>query len=225
MILSLARFKKTAVHLPLILKKYFIVFFLLHFINFAFNQTMIYFQTMRMQTHEDNYIPYMIAVALVGFFVQSAIKVIWMFVICHSFSTQTSSVGEYVTANLEKGIVESLRGFLKSVKWGFLFIIPGLIKAIRFQFTNFIVCTNKNYPLGQVDALEASQKLTERHVMGLIFAFLIFATISISTSTSHLFFDKPLSVGALELLSIVLFTFEVTYMYFVFSDLQSKGAA
>lgn len=197
----------------------------LHLINFAFNQTMIYFQEMRMKTHEDSYIPYMLAVAFIGFFVQSGIKVIWTFVVCHNFSKQNASVGEFVTSNLEKGVVESLRGFLKSVKWGFLFIIPGIVKAIRFQFVNFVVCTNKNYPLGQVDALETSQKLTERHVMGLIFAFLIFATISISTSSSHLFLDRPLSVGALELLSLVFFTFEVTYMYFVFSDLQTKGAA
>lgn len=225
MILSIARIKKTAVNLPLILKKYFVIFLFLHLINFAFNQTMIYFQEMRMKTHEDSYIPYMLAIAFIGFFVQSGIKVIWTFVICHNFSNKNSNVGKFVTANLEKGIVESLRGFLKSVKWGFLFIIPGIIKAIRFQFTNFVVCTNKNYPLGQVDALETSQKLTERHVIGLIFAFLIFSSISISISSNHLFFDRPLSVGALELLSIVLFTFEVTYMYFVFGDLQSKGDA
>lgn len=223
MVISIARFKKTAVSLPEILKKYAILFICLHLVNFAFNQTMIYFQELRMTTREDSYIPYMLAIAFIGFFVQSGIKVIWTFAVCHNFSVTGESIGAFIKSHLEKGIIESLRGFLKSVKWGFLFIIPGIIKAIRYQFVAFIICTNPKYDAGQVDALKTSERLTYHHFLGLLFLFIIFASISISTSSSHLFINRPLLVGFTELLSMLLLTFEMTYMYFVFSDLQKTS--
>lgn len=225
MVVSFSRFKKSALALPEILKKYAFLLVTLHLVNFFFNQTMIYFQEQRMSSREDSYIPYMLAVAFVGFFVQSGIKVIWTFTVCHNFSKSSVPVGEFIKMHLEKGVIESLRGFLKSVKWGFLFIVPGIVKAIRYQFVNFVVCTNSKYDLGQVDALETSETLTRKHIFGLIFIFAIFGALTLSASSSHLFTNRPLLVGFTELFSLALFTFEMTYMYFLFEDLQSKVKA
>lgn len=222
MIISITRIKKTVSALPEIFKKYAFLFIALHLVNFAFNQSMIYFQELRMTSHEDSYIPYMLAIAFVGFFVQSAIKVVWTFAVCHNFSSRGQGIGAYIQSHLEKGIIEFLRSFLKSVKWGFLFIIPGLIKAIRYQFVTFVICSNDKYSLGQVDALKTSDQLTRKHLLGLIGLFLFFGILSLSTSSSHLFLQKPLTVGFFELFNLVLFTFELTYMYFVFRDLQAE---
>ncbi len=224
MIISLTRIKKTAQAVPEILKKYAFLLISLHLVNFAFNQSMIYMQELRMASREDSYIPYMLAIAFVGFFVQSGIKVVWTFAVCHNFSSQGVGLGAFIRAHLEKGIIEFLRGFLKSLKWGFLFVIPGLIKAIRYQFVTFVICTNEKYNLGQVDALKNSETLTRKHLVGLIFLFLFFAVLSMSTSSSRLFSQSPLSVGILEIFNFLLFTAEMTYMYFVFRDLQlEKG--
>lgn len=222
MIISLRRAQKTIFTLPEIFKKYAFLLLSLQAVNFAFNQTMIYLQEQRMTSQEDNYIAYMLIVAFVGFFAQSAIKVIWTFTICHNFNSQEKTLGEFIRFHLEQGLIESLRGFLKAVKWGFLLIIPGLIKAIRFQFVNFIVCTNKDYTIGKVDALETSERLTKKHLWGLIFLFILFGSLTLSTSSSYLFFQKPLLVGFTESLSLILITFEITYMFYVFQELNIK---
>lgn len=222
MIISLNRIKKTVSALPEIFKKYAPLLIALHLVNFAFNQSMIYFQELRMSSREDSYIPYMLAIAFIGFFVQSAIKVVWTFAVCHNFSGNDQSLSTFIRTHLEKGIIEFLRGFLKSIKWGFLFLIPGLIKAIRYQFVTFVICTNKDYTLGQVDALKTSEAITRKHLMGLIFLFLFFVILSASTTSSRLITNSPLSVGATELFSFIIFTFELTYLYFVFRDLQTE---
>ena len=224
MIISIERAKKTVRTLPHILKKYAFWLISLHAVNFLFNQTMIYLQELRMTSQEDNYIAYMLIVAFVGFFVQSAVKVIWVFTICHSFNSQQKTLGEFIRSHLEQGLIESLRAFLKAIKWGFLFIVPGLIKAIRFQFVSFIVCTHKDYESGKVDALKTSESLTQKHLLGLAGLFIIFGALSMSTSSSHLFINKPLLVGFTEILSLILMTFELTYICFIFHDLNANKA-
>jgi hypothetical protein len=223
MVISLSRVKKTALAVPGLIKKYAVLFISLHLINVMFNQTMIYFQELRMTTHQDDYIPYMLGVALIGFFVQAGIKVIWTFIICRNFSAPNVPMSDFIKDHFEKGIIESLRAFLKSIKWGFLFILPGILKAIRFQFVNFIICTNSKYDKGEVDALKASENLTKGHLLGLFFLFVIFAAIAMTTTSSHLLINRPFSVLSLEALSIVLMTFEITYIYFIFEDMIKKG--
>lgn len=222
MIISLARFQKTFFTLPEIFKKYAFVLIGLHAVNFIFNQTMIYLQELRMSSQEDNYIAYMLIVAFTGFFVQSAIKVIWTFTICHNFNSQQKTLSEFIRFHLEQGLIESLLGFLKAIKWGFILILPGLIKAIRFQFVNFIVCTNKDYSTGKVDALQTSESLAKKHLLGLAFLFIAFGSLALATSSSHLFFQKPLLVGFTESFSLILITFEITYMFYVFQELNTK---
>lgn len=223
MILSAHRIQKTLKTVPVLLRKYAVLFLCLHLVNFIFNQTMIYFQELRMSSREDSYIPYMLAIAFVGFFVQAGIKVIWTFIVCHNFSKSNSSLIDFIRAYLEKGIIESLRAFLKSVRWGFLFIIPGLVKAIRYQFVTFIICTDENYEKGEIDVLNASEKLTQKHLLSLFILFVIFGLISFSTSSSQLFIKKPFLVGFTELFNVILFTFEITYIYYIFNDLKAKG--
>ncbi len=224
-VISFARAQKTLFALPDIFKKYFFLFLGLHLVNFSFNHSMIYFEELRMTSQDDNYIGYMLAIAFVGFFVQSGIKVIWTFTVCHCFQNKNShqNIGEFIRSHLEQGIIESLRGFLKAVKWGFLLVIPGLIKAIRYQFINFIICTDPQYAAGKVDVLKKSEDLTKKHLLGLVILFLVFGLITVSTSSSYLFINKPLLVGFTETLSFVLFTFEITYMFYMFEDLQLKA--
>ena len=106
-----------------------------------------------------------------------------------------------------------------------MLIIPGLIKFVRFQFVNFIICTSKKYEQGEVDALESSEKMSKGYLWGLLFLFLFFTILSMAATSNYLLSERPFLVLSVELINLILMTFEMIYIYFVFDDILTKGRA
>lgn len=222
-VLSLQRIKYSFQYLPKILKQSFFIFIVLQTVIFFFNQVMIYLQEARMNSREDFYVPLIIFLAFIGFLVQTAIKVIWVFVICQFFNGK-ENLSTYLRRRTEQGLIESLRAFLKSVLYGFLMIIPGVIKMIRYQFVLFIVATSEKYQEGEVDALKTSEKLSLGKTFPLLFLVIVFSVLGLFTTSNELLINKPISVLSMEVVTLCLTTLESLYLYLLFNDLKmAKG--
>jgi hypothetical protein len=222
-IMSWQRLKYSLKYFPQILKSTLVILLVLQGINFFFNQIMIYLQEARMTSKEDFFVPIIIALAVIGFFVQSAIKVLWVLVICHYFYGKESLSG-YLKERTEQGLIESLRAFLKSILFGFLFIIPGIIKMIRYQFVVFIVATEKKYQNGEIEALHASENLTQGRTLPLMILTIFFVGLSVVFTSNELLVEAPFSVLGMEALTLCLTTLESIYLYLLFTDLKKlKG--
>ena len=176
-----------------------------------------------MTSKEDFFVPLIIALAVVGFFVQSAIKVLWVLVVCHNFNGQ-ESLSSYLRKRTEQGLIESLRAFLKSIIFGFLLVIPGIIKMIRYQFVIFIVATEKKYQLGDIEALQASENLSRGRSWPLLVLVILFAALSLAFTSSELVIRSPITVLSMEALSMCLTTLECIYLYLLFTEIKNiKG--
>lgn len=79
--------------------------------------------------------------------------------------------------HVESFIIETLRSWGKMIWWGFLFIIPGFYKLISYSYVPFIVLLNKNYDQGEIDALEASEKVFSQKKLATFLALFIFQLI------------------------------------------------
>jgi hypothetical protein len=222
-VLSWQRLKYSLKYFPQILKASLLILLVLQAINFFFNQIMVYLQEARMTSKEDFFVPLIIALAVVGFFVQSAIKVLWVLVVCHYFYGR-EHLSSYLKDRTEQGLIESLRAFLKSILYGFLLIIPGIIKMIRYQFVVFIVATEKKYQEGGIEALQASEKLARGRTLPLMALIIIFGGLSLCFTSSELVIRAPVPVLTMEALTLCLTTLESIYLYLLYIDLKnSKG--
>lgn len=218
MVFSWTRIKKSFFHIPPLLQRFAGPLVLMHLINILFNQTMIYLQEIRMEEKSDNFIPQMFAVAFVGFLFQSLTKVIATLLICYHFHHQTPLL-KFLKTHTELGLIESLRAFFKSILWGFLFIVPGLVKMIRYQFIIYFVASSPQYKAGEIDALEGSEKITKGHFFSLTILVLLLASFAFSLNSTQLFFDAPVEIFMTEFIGFFFICFQGIYMLFLFQDL------
>lgn len=221
MIFSWTRLKKTLIHIPPFVQRFALVLIGMHLLNLFFNQSMISLQEMRMEQKSDNFIPYMFAVAFIGFVVQSLTKVIWILLICYHFHHKTPLL-PYLKKYTEMGLIESLRAFFRSILWGFLLIVPGLIKMIRYQFVLFVVASSKSYEAGDLDALKGSEDITRGYFWRLTLLVLFFAIGTFSLSSTQPFLTAPVEVFLTEFFGFFFVSLQGLYMLFLFQDLLAK---
>jgi len=220
-VLSLERLKFSLKYFPKILTQFFVILLTLQLINFFFNQIMVYLQEARMAYKEDFFVPIIILLALVGFLVQSAVKVIWTLVVCRFFIGK-EDVSSYIRNYCEQGLIESLRAFMKSVLYGFLLVIPGIVKMIRYQFVVLVVATNGAYQKGDVDALKESEHLAQGKTWPLFVLLILFSLLSLVATSDKLITESPLSVITAEVGAFCINVFEALYMYLLFNDLRAS---
>lgn len=221
MVLSFQRLQHSFKEAFQLLRQHWPMLLFLQLVNFFFTQSLSYLQALRMTSKEDGYILWMVGLALAGFIAQSVIKVVWTLIVCGHFSKQ-SHMNLFVVSKLEESLIESLRAFFRATLYGFLLIIPGLIKMVRYQFVIFIVGDNKNYSDGQLDALKGSAALTKGHFFSLVFLLFIFMLPFIPMSTNPSFFEQPVMVTFFEIISFYLIAVETTYLYKLYRDLQAQ---
>jgi hypothetical protein len=193
----------------------------MHLINMGFNQAMIILQEIRMEAKSDSFIPQMFAVAIVGFLIQSLFKVLAVLLISYHFYHK-SSLPAFLRKHTELGLIESLRAFAKAVLWGFLFIVPGIVKMIRYQFVVYIVASSKQYEAGELDALAASEKLTYGRFWSLTTLILLLASAAFALTTSRSILQAPAEVLVLETLGFFFLCWQGLYLLFLFQDLLQK---
>ncbi len=218
MVFSLARLKKSFLNIPSFVQRFALALIAMHLLNLLFNQSMISLQEMRMQEKSDNFVPAMFAIAFVGFVVQSLTKVLWILLICYHFHHKGPLLA-FLKKHTELGLIESLRAFFKALLWGFLFVIPGLIKMIRYQFVLFLVASSKKYEQGDVDALAGSENITRGHFWGLTTLVLLLALGTFLLSSTRSFFDAPVEVFVTEFFGFFFVSLQGLYMLFLFQDL------
>lgn len=71
-------------------------------------------------------------------------------------------------------IREEMRSLGKSLAWGLLLILPGLIRFFQLAFVPYVVLLEQGYQEGRIDALELSSKYVRRvwlRLLGLLFFF------------------------------------------------------
>lgn len=129
--------------------------------------------------------------------------------------------------NIDYAFRESLRALGKSLLWGFLLILPGLYKAMRFSLTSFVVCLDPDYHTGRKDALKASEELTAGVWPKILGLFVIFAVliplIGSSLSSYKSFENSPSTAFALSALDAFFFVAWNTSLLFIFFKKLNKG--
>jgi hypothetical protein len=114
--------------------------------------------------------------------------------------------------NLEQLVIENLRALGKELLWGFLFILPGVMKYVQYSFINFIVLLDPDYQVGERDALATSQKLVNKRffrVFSLVILFMLITPLFFAAFDEYsVFFMHPFSavvIAAAETLTSILF--------------------
>ncbi len=74
--------------------------------------------------------------------------------------------------------IESLRCLGQVFLWAFLFVIPGLVRAVQLFFVPFIIVFRPDYNEGKIDALKFSTQLANKVFLKLLFLFLIFNVLA-----------------------------------------------
>lgn len=102
------------------------------------------------------------------------------------YQSTEPSLGGYLKSRFELGLLEVIRSWGKTFLWCFVFIVPGLIKYCYYSLAPVVVCFSKKYHLGEVDALEMSEKIFKKHWLKFSIYVLIF-TVVIPFCLSSLF--------------------------------------
>lgn len=137
------------------------------------------------------------------------------------------STPRQIIRNIDYAFRESLRAFGKSLLWGFLLILPGLYKAMRFSLTSFVVCLDPSYRSGHIDALKASEELTAGvwpKILGLFLIFGALIPLVGSSLSSYKSFENSLSTAfALSALDAFFFVVWNSSLLFIFFKKLKKG--
>ena len=221
MVFSFQRARKTCLKIPAFVFQHVWLLIFLHLVVVFFNQWMMVLQETRMREKSDDLIFLMFGVAFVGFVFQSMAKVLWTFLACAHFSA-AGPLKRFLKNHFELGLIESLRAFFQAVLWGLLFIIPGLVKMIRYQLVLFIVACDPEYQKGHVDALKKSATLTRSLFWGLTVLILFFAALSFALTPNMSFSKDPVGVFIYEFLGFFLICFQTLYFYFLYEDLTAR---
>lgn len=111
-------------------------------------------------------------------------------------------------------IAEDLRVWTKIIGWGLLFIIPGIIQAVRLVFVPWVVALSSLYQTNQVDALKVSWFMTKGRPQFLIRSVL---AVGILPSLPELLNESPLGdivwyrFGVAPFISFLLAAFGVQF--------------
>lgn len=78
---------------------------------------------------------------------------------------------------LNQVLIETLRSWGRAMAWSFLFILPGLIKWLRYSFVPLIALCLPSYRQGERDALKTSEQVSRGQLGKLIGLFAVFSVI------------------------------------------------
>lgn len=104
--------------------------------------------------------------------------------------------------------VETLRAWGSILAWGLLFIIPGLIRMVQLVFVPYVVCFQRSYHEGHVDALRSSRAILKRNLWRTLGAMTLFVVVIPMLMTSALdsrrsYLETPLSAIGCSFLDLI----------------------
>ena len=124
------------------------------------------------------------------------------------FRTTTSPLG-----------IEMLRVIARVIRWGVLFILPGIYKHFRYYLVPYVVMFSEDYQQGKVDALDESERLLK----GFATPFFLFIAgemllqyLVFSKTDNAIFSQQPVVtvLAGMAKLLYNLFVYTVFYSYF-----------
>ncbi len=83
----------------------------------------------------------------------------------------------FLRKNLRLNLIEEMRAWGNSMLWSFLFLIPGLLRFIRYLLLPFVVCFDQQYLRGEQDALKRTREISRGQLGRLTLVFLFFAVV------------------------------------------------
>jgi hypothetical protein len=134
------------------------------------------------------------------------------------------NIASFFAQKLELSVLENMRALGLAILWGFLFIIPGLIKMSYYYLTTFVVLFLPEYEEGKVDALKKSEEISKHHwvtvnMLVTVFYFLIPIVTSTIFDEFTVFEKHPLSAAAycgLEAIFTLWFHYLVLNLFLVY---------
>ena len=83
----------------------------------------------------------------------------------------------FLRSNLRLNLIEEMRAWGNSMLWSFLFLIPGLIRFLRYLLLPFVVCFDPQYLRGEQDALKRTREISRGQLWRLSLVFVFFAVV------------------------------------------------
>ncbi|MEQ1665119.1 MAG: hypothetical protein ABL927_07055 [Bdellovibrionales bacterium] len=103
---------------------------------------------------------------------------------------------------------EGIRSFAVSLLWLIVFIIPGILKYIRFFFVPYVVVADPQYQTGNRDALEYSNQLVKGKTLSVLLIIVALTALDTVRSMAREHFE--FTASPLPALVIAIFFFFVT---------------
>lgn len=120
---------------------------------------------------------------------------------------------------------EEMRVLGKSLLWGLLFIIPGIVRFFQCSFVSYVVLLDNSYQRGEVDALQRSWVFVKKvwpRLLGLLFVFgLVLPLIMTSFDEWRSFFQNA---GSATVLMFVELTFLLIFQWLVLKTWEKANA-
>jgi hypothetical protein len=139
-----------------------------------------------------------------------------LILVCISSLRTTDDQTSYFT-ELSCLVKESLRATGAAIWWGFLLIIPGLIRFLQFSFVPFVVFLDPEYRAGKKDALkESTRRVNQRfvQVLGILVLFTVLIPLGLSSLDEwSLLLRHPLSGLALCALDVAVSLFSFLLLF------------
>ena len=144
-----------------------------------------------------------------SFLVGLLTPLVMAFVILSAWRFPHESTFDVAQKHLGYLVKEEMRVMGKSLLWGLLLLIPGLIRFFQCLFVPFVVLLDPQYQKGEVDALQASWVRVKRVWARLLGLFVFFGLIAPLLMT---FFDGYRSILEQPLTALPLFLVELTVL-------------
>lgn len=154
---------------------------------------------------------------LVGIGFPLCISIVILFGLKKTTHTPTSWK-TFVFNHLNQLSIETLRSWGKSLLWGMLFIIPGIIKFLSYSLVPFVVCFSLEYQRGHRDALKYSSEIFKKRwklFLSLIFVFQILIPLMLTSvaDSYKVFWETPLASLVVSLIETLVW---VVYLEILF---------
>jgi len=127
-----------------------------------------------------------------------------------------AELSQHLNKYFNQACIESLRSTARACWYGYLFIIPGLVKMLRLQFVPYIVQFDSQYDLGRKDALKESEKLSKGHLFSIFVLFCVLSLLVLVESVRQSFeWDTPaFAVAFILTLPIRIYTQMSWFLYY-----------
>lgn len=126
-----------------------------------------------------------------------------------------------------QSLIESLRAWGKCIMYSLLLILPGLWKFLEYSFIPWIVCCDKKYDQGDVDALEKSTRLFRRvwfRMLMVVFIFVILVPLILTDSFEQyrLIWITPLPALSLHFVDTLMHVLFFQIITLIFLNLLNR---